>query len=139
MPASTYLHIQDQESNLIRVVELLPWILVRIGRAVFCEIRIPDITVAEEACRLQRRGLDWFLVPVGAKGSIFIEDRLVEGSCPLTVDVRVRIGNYSLTLRQATSSDPGWGMSYSFPVSGPELSASGSVAPSVVDGLGATD
>ena len=42
MPESTCLHIQDRESGPIRVVEL-PWISVRIGRAAYCEVRLPDV------------------------------------------------------------------------------------------------
>ncbi len=55
MPESTCLHIQDRESGPIRVVEL-PWISVRIGRAAYCEVRLPDDQVAEEACRLTAQG-----------------------------------------------------------------------------------
>ena len=47
MPESTCLHIQDRESGPIRVVEL-PWISVRIGRAAYCEVRLPDHDLAEK-------------------------------------------------------------------------------------------
>ena len=55
MPESTCLHIQDRESGPIRVVEL-PWISVRIGRAAHCEVRLTHHDLADEVCRLQRRG-----------------------------------------------------------------------------------
>ena len=63
MPESTCLHIQDRESGPIRVVEI-PWISVRIGRAAYCEVRLTEHDLAEEACRLYRRGRSWHLVPV---------------------------------------------------------------------------
>ena len=55
MPESTCLHIQDHESGPIRVVDI-PWISVRIGRAAFCEVRLTADDLADEACRLYRRG-----------------------------------------------------------------------------------
>src|SRR5208337_4220607 len=58
MPESICLHIQDRESGPIRVVEI-PWISVRIGCAAYCEVRLADLALAEEACRLQRRGRTW--------------------------------------------------------------------------------
>ena len=84
MPESTCLHLQDRESAPIHVVEI-PWISVRIGRAVYCEVRLADRDVAEEACRLQRRGRTWYLVPLGPKGSIQVHDQPLEGSLPLTL------------------------------------------------------
>ena len=66
MPESTCLHIQDRESGPIRVVDI-PWISVRIGRAAFCEVRLTADDLADEACRLYRRGRSWHLVPVGAQ------------------------------------------------------------------------
>ena len=55
MPETTCLHIQDHESGPIRVVDI-PWISVRIGRAAFCEVRLTADDLADEACRLYRRG-----------------------------------------------------------------------------------
>ncbi len=109
MPESICLHIQDRESGPIRVVEI-PWISVRIGCAAYCEVRLADLELAEEACRLQRRGRTWHLVPLGPKGSILVQDRPVEGPYPLPFDVPFRIGSICFTLRQNRSSDPDWEM-----------------------------
>ena len=109
MPESTCLHIQDRDSGPIRVVEI-PWISVRIGRAAYCEVRLADRDVAEEACRLQRRGRTWHLVPLGPKGSILVQDRPIEGPYPLPFDVPFRIGSCCLTLRQNRTADPDWAM-----------------------------
>ena len=109
MPESICLHIQDRESGPIRVVEI-PWISVRIGCAAYCEVRLADLELAEEACRLQRRGRTWHLVPLGPKGSILVQDRPIEGPCPLPFDVPFRIGSICFTLRQNRSSDPDWEM-----------------------------
>ncbi len=109
MPESICLHIQDRESGPIRVVEI-PWISVRIGCAAYCEVRLADLALAEEACRLQRRGRTWHLVPLGPKGSILVQARPIEGPCPLPFDVPFHVGSICFTLRQNRSSDPDWEM-----------------------------
>ena len=109
MPQSACLHIQDSQSGPIRVVEI-PWITVRIGRAAYCEVRLSDQGVADEACRLQRRGGNWFLVPLGSKGAILVQDQAVESPRPLPFDAPFSIGSCCLTLRQSRSADPDWGM-----------------------------
>ncbi len=109
MPESTCLHIQDQESGPIRVVDI-PWISVRIGRAAFCEVRLTSDELADEACRLYRRGRSWHLVPVGAKGEILVEGRSVSASCPLPFDVPFQVGRHCLTLRHDRTVDPDWQM-----------------------------
>ena len=70
----------------------------------------PTLRLAEEACRLQRRGRTWHLVPLGPKGSILVQDRPIEGPYPLPFDVPFRIGSICFTLRQNRSSDPDWEM-----------------------------
>jgi tetratricopeptide (TPR) repeat protein len=121
MPESTCLHIQDHESAPIRVVDI-PWISVRIGRAAFCEVRLTSEDLADEACRLYRRGRLWHLVPAGAKGTnaILLEGRAVDSSRLLPFNVPFRIGRFCLTLRQDRAVDPDWGM---YPGSVPEKSA----------------
>ena len=109
MPESTCLHIQDRESGPIRVVEI-PWISVRIGRAAYCEVRLTAHELADEACRLQRRGRTWHLVPLGAKGSILLQDRPIEGPCPVPFDLPFRVGSVCFTLRQNRASEPDWEM-----------------------------
>jgi hypothetical protein len=110
MPLSAYLHIQDRESGPIRVVEL-PWILVRIGRAPFCEVRLADPDLAEEACRLQRRGSSWHLVPLRGGSRVLLEEQPVHGPTPLPFGVPFQIGSTCFTLRQDQTADPDWGMS----------------------------
>ncbi len=109
MPESTCLHIQDQEAGPIRVVDI-PWISVRIGRAAFCEVRLSSDDLADEACRLYRRGRSWHLVPVGSKGKIMVEGRSVNAACPVPFDVPFRVGNHCLTIRQDRTVDPDWQM-----------------------------
>jgi hypothetical protein len=111
MPESTCLHIQDHESGPIRVVEI-PWISVRIGRAAFCEVRLIADGLADEACRLYRRGRSWHLVPVAGekKTEITLEGKSIGASCPLPFDRPFRIGNFWLTLRQDRAADPDWEM-----------------------------
>jgi hypothetical protein len=117
MPESTCLHIQDHESAPIRVVDI-PWISVRVGRAAFCEVRLPADDLADEACRLYRRGRSWHLVPAaGPRSKILLAGQQVDASCPLPFDVPFRVGGYCLTLRQDRAVDPDWGM---YPGSVPE-------------------
>ena len=83
----------------------------RFGSATaYCEVRLADLELAEEACRLQRCGRTWHLVPLGPKGSILVQDRPIEGPYPLPFDVPFRIGSICFTLRQNRSSDPDWEM-----------------------------
>jgi hypothetical protein len=108
MPESTCLHIQDRESGPIRVVEL-HGISVRIGRAAFCEIHLPDDRLADEACRLTRKGRSWSLIPSSCgQGPILFEGRPLSGPCPLPFDVPFRLGPYCLTLRHDVAAEPDW-------------------------------
>src|SRR5437660_479160 len=115
MPESTCLHIQDRESGPIRVVEL-NWISVRIGRAAYCEVRLPGAEHDEEVCRLTRRGRTWSLIPSSGAGLILIEGRPVSGPCPLPFDVPFRLGTYCLTLRHDVGAEPDWEL---YPASAP--------------------
>ncbi len=110
MPESTCLHIQDRESGPIRVVDI-PWISVRIGRASYCEVRLPEPDLAELACRLHRRGGAWNLVPVDHKSAIWLDGERVAKTCPLPFDVPFAVGPFCLTLRQDRAAQPEWHMS----------------------------
>jgi tetratricopeptide (TPR) repeat protein len=109
MPESSCLHIQGRESGPIRVVEL-PWISVRIGRAAYCEVQLAEYHLADEACRLQRRGQSWHLVPVATRSLVLLEGRPVDGACQLPFDVPFYIGAYCLTLRRDRAAEPDWEM-----------------------------
>jgi hypothetical protein len=108
MPDTACLHIQARESDPIRVVEL-PGTSVRIGRASFCEVRLAEPDLADEECRLRRRGSGWQLVPSRAAGFVWIDGRSVEETCPLPFDVPFRVGEHWLTLRSSGNSAPDWG------------------------------
>lgn len=114
MSESTCLHIQDRESGPIRVVEL-PWISVRIGRAAYCEVCLPEGRLPEEACRLTRRGRSWSIVPARSGKRILLEGRPLSEPCPLPFDVPFRIGRYCLTLRRDIAAEPDWEL---YPASG---------------------
>ena len=110
MPESTCLHIQGRESGPIRVVEL-PWISVRIGRAVFCEVQLPEYDLADEALTaIQHRGRFWHLVPVGLPSPVLVEGRPIDGPFQLSFDVPFSIGAYCLTLRRDRAAEPDWEM-----------------------------
>jgi tetratricopeptide (TPR) repeat protein/pSer/pThr/pTyr-binding forkhead associated (FHA) protein len=115
MPESACLHIQARDADPIRVVEI-PGASVRIGRASYCEVRLPEPEVADEECLLRRRGRIWHLVPVGRTGLVMIDDHPVEWPRPIPFGMPFRVGDHQLTL-QATSEMPGrWG-SFHRPIS----------------------
>ena len=122
MPESTCLHIQDRESGPIRVVEM-PWISVRIGRAAYCEVQLTELDLAEEVCRLLRRGRSWHLVPDGKGSPIRLEGRSLSGCCLLPFDVPFFVGSYCLTLRHDRAAEPDWGTYPSKAPSQPERTA----------------
>jgi tetratricopeptide (TPR) repeat protein len=107
MPDTSCLHIQDLVTGPIRVVDI-PWISVRIGRAAYCEVRLTEDDLADEACRLYRRGSTWHIVPVAAKGKVLLDGRPIGASCPLPFDVPFRVGRYYLTLRHDRAAEPSW-------------------------------
>ncbi|WP_168221515.1 FHA domain-containing protein [Aquisphaera giovannonii] len=104
----------------------LPWLAVRIGRSAACEVRLDDPEVPGEACRLQRRGRSWRIIPLGARGSVFVEGTPVAEARPLPFDVPFRVGATCFTLREDRSVEPDWGM-YHAP--SPRAPAAASVAP----------
>lgn len=107
MPETACLHIQSRDTDPIRVVEL-PGGPVRIGRAPFCEVHLPEPALAEEECQLRRRGATWHLVPVSSSGALTIEGRVVDEPRPLPYGVALRVGDFSLTLRPGGATPPGW-------------------------------
>jgi len=107
MPETACLHIQARDSDPIRVVEL-PGSSVRIGRASYCEVRLSEPELADEECRLKRRGGIWQLVPSRAAGFISIEGRSVQATCAVPFDVPFRVGDHWLTLRPTGSATPDW-------------------------------
>lgn len=107
MPETACLHIQARDSDPIRVVEL-PGSSVRIGRASYCEVRLTEPDLADEECRLRRRGGTWQLVPSRAAGFVWIDGRSVETTCPLPFDVPFRVGEHWLTLRPTGAATPEW-------------------------------
>lgn len=112
MPETACLHIQARDSDPVRVVEI-PGTSVRIGRASFCEVRLAEPDLAEEECRLRRKGGQWQLVPSRGSGFVWIDGRSVEETCALPFDVPFRVGEHWLTLRP-NGSAPSWG-SYQVP------------------------
>jgi hypothetical protein len=107
MAKSTCLHIQDRESGPIRVVEI-PWISVRIGRAVYCEVRLSEHGLADVACRLKRHGKSWELAPIASPSPIWFEGRPLDHSARLPYDVPFHVGRYCLILRQDQTAEPDW-------------------------------
>lgn len=110
MSNSTCLYIQTNAAAPTRVIDV-PWFSMRIGRARFCEVRLDEPGVPEVACRLQRRGRDWQLIPSGPSGSITLRDEAVDAPCLLQLDEPFAIGSVVLTLRlnQSAEWDPAAG------------------------------
>ena len=114
MPETACLHIQARDTDPIRVVEL-PGVSVRIGRASYCEVRLAEPDLAEEECRLRRRGGTWHLVPMRPPGSVWLDGHSVEQPCPLPYDIPFRVGEHWLTLRSSSTAAPEWG-AYHLPI-----------------------
>ncbi|AMV35807.1 FHA domain-containing protein [Planctomyces sp. SH-PL62] len=106
MAESTCLHIQDHDAGPIRIVEV-PWISVRIGRAAFCEVRLTDPSLPEEACRLHRRGRTWHLTPLGGS-DVSLDGRPIDGPRPLPFDVAFQVGGFRLALKRNKFAEPDW-------------------------------
>jgi tetratricopeptide (TPR) repeat protein len=112
MPETACLHIQARDTDPIRVVEL-PGTSVRIGRASYCEVRLSEPELAEEECRLRRRGGAWQLVPARrGGGSVRVDGQAIAQPCPIPFDVPFRVGDHWLTLRPTSTADPDWASSY---------------------------
>ena len=73
-------------------------------------MRLTQDELADEICRLQRRGPSWRLLPASTKSPVFLEGRRLSGSCFLPFDVPFRVGEYCLTLRRDRSAEPDWEM-----------------------------
>ncbi|WP_165246657.1 FHA domain-containing protein [Paludisphaera soli] len=106
MAESTCLHIQDHDAGPIRIVEI-PWISVRIGRAAFCEVRLNDPSLPEEACRLHRRGRSWHLTPLGGS-DVSLDGRPIDGARTLDFDVAFQVGGFRLALKRNRFAEPDW-------------------------------
>jgi|GEM_PF-2354086 len=107
MPDTACLHIRTRESDPIQVVEL-PGSPVRIGRAPYCEVRLSEPDLADEECRLKRRGGAWQLVPSRTDGFVWIDGHSLNTTCDLPFDVPFRVGDSWLTLRPTSHSAPEW-------------------------------
>lgn len=107
MPDTACLHIQAREADPVRVVTL-PGLSVRIGRAAYCEVRLPEPGFAAEECQLKRRGQVWHLVPVARPGKVWIDDHPVEHSQPIPFGVPFRVGDLRLMLHPSEKPDGTW-------------------------------
>ena len=116
MPESTCLHIQDRESGPIRVVEL-PWISVRIGRAAYCEVRLPDDQRRRGSLPPHAQGTrPGASIPAAGPGLILFEGRPLRAPVPCPSTSRSASGPYCLTLRHDVAAEPDWEM---YPASAP--------------------
>jgi hypothetical protein len=107
MPEVACLHIQTRESDPVRVVEL-PGASIRIGRASYCEVRLAEPELAEEECRLRRKGGSWQLVPARRNGAVSINGESVDEACSLPFDLPFKVGEHWLTLRSTDVSSSEW-------------------------------
>ncbi len=105
MPDNACLHLQRHPSDPIRVVELRG-VVARIGRAVFCDVRLADPDIAEEACRLRLRGGSWHLIPVGTTRDVEIDGLPLTTQHPLAIDASFRVGGFLITLRTRPALAP---------------------------------
>src|SRR5262249_36012191 len=107
MPGPACLHIQARDEDPVRVVDL-PGHTVRIGRAAACDVRLADPDLADEECRLRRRGATWQLHPAPAVRAVWLNDRPVRHPLPLPFGVSFRVGSHRLTLHPAGPASASW-------------------------------
>ena len=110
MPETACLHIQARESDPVRVVDL-PGGSVRIGRAAYCDVRFAEPELADEECRLRRRGNAWQLVPAKpSSGSVWLDGERLDETRPMPIGGSFRVGEHWLTLQPAAETATGaWG------------------------------
>ena len=96
MPQTASLHIQALETDPIRVVELTGY-STRIGRAAFCDVRLPETTVADEVCRIRFRGGAWQIVPIGPKGAVWLDGEIIDQPRAIAFDAPFRVGSTWIT------------------------------------------
>ncbi len=106
MPETACLHIQAQESDPVRVVDL-PGSSARIGRAAYCDVRLADPDLADEECRLRRRGSTWRIVPVAPDGgALRLDGHRVDRPTELPYDTTFYVGSFGFTLRTSSTASP---------------------------------
>lgn len=106
MPENACLHLQAGENDPIRVVDLRG-VTVRVGKAVYCDVRLNEPGVPDEICRLVRRGGVWQILPVKPAGLLRHDGAILDQPIPLAVNASFEVGATRLTLR-ASRSSAGW-------------------------------
>ncbi len=105
MPETSCLHIQNRDSDPIRVVAMTGG-SVRIGRAAYCDVRLADAALDDEVCRLRRRHETWQLVPVARNGSVWLDGRKVESPITLKIGQTFLVGTHRFTLQTSATHSP---------------------------------
>ena len=105
MPQTASLHIQARETDPIRVVELNGY-STRIGRATFCDVRLPDATLSDEVCRIRFRSGAWQIIPIGPKGAVWLDGEVLDQPRALAFDATFRVGSQWITLREHEDPTP---------------------------------
>ncbi len=98
MPDTTYLQIEEADTDATRVVEL-PGAAIRVGRGTLCEVRLTDPELAEVQCLLRRRGTTWHVQPIGPAGLVSLGGQAVDQLRPLPPDQPLQVGSSRLLLR----------------------------------------
>ncbi len=98
MPDTTYLQIEDADTDVLRVVEL-PGAAIRVGRGPVCEVRLTDPDLADVQCLLRRRGQTWHVQPIGPAGLVSLAGQAVDQLRPLPPDEPLRVGSFRLLIR----------------------------------------
>ena len=102
MPETACLHVQTSGEDAVRVVDL-PGHSMRIGRAVYCGLRLTGPDVADEACRVRRQGVGWSLVPTGVKSCVTVDGLPVHGPRSLGYGETFEVGPYRVSLHSSGS------------------------------------
>ncbi|HEV3120701.1 MAG TPA: hypothetical protein VGY53_02305 [Isosphaeraceae bacterium] len=108
MASTTYLHIQDEDSPIARVIAL-DGLLVRVGQGAQCEVCLEEPGLADVECVLRQRGSFWELQPVAWPGRVSVGGRPLSVARILPAGVEVEVGQYRLVLQREDETRGGPG------------------------------
>ncbi len=110
MQSRTYLYIKSPSDPTTRVVQLDSEV-VRIGRGVFCEVRLTGAQIADVEGYLRRRGRSWSLQPAGEHAQICMNGSVLHEQVYVPFGTSFEIGGITLEVRaeEIGESDLGFG------------------------------
>jgi pSer/pThr/pTyr-binding forkhead associated (FHA) protein len=79
---------------------------VRVGRSRDSDLQLDSGFVSRFHALFERRGDGWFIVDQGSKNGVFVNGHRATGNVPVTVGDTIKVGDYSLILRESQVTPP---------------------------------